>query len=61
MKKERAIAMKKAKGNKRRLGERLVAEFSELRDALRAKRPVENRHMGRKIKTDRPAISRAGG
>lgn len=44
--------MEKAQGNKRRLGERLVAEFSELRDALRANKPVEKRYTVRTVELD---------
>jgi len=40
------------KGNKRRLGERLVAEFSDLRDALRANKPVEKRYTVRTVELD---------
>ena len=42
----------KKKGNKQRLGDRLVAEFSELRDALRAKKPVEKRYTVRTVELD---------
>jgi DNA-binding transcriptional regulator YiaG len=40
------------KSGKRRLGERLVAEFSELRDVLRAKIPVQSRYTVRTVELD---------
>lgn len=46
------LQMGKAKNNKRRLGERLVAEFSELRDALGSKKPVEKRYTVRTVELD---------
>ena len=44
--------MNKAKGNTRKLGKRLVAEFSELRDALRATKPIEKRYTVRTVELD---------
>lgn len=44
--------MKKAKDGKRRLGERLVAEFSELRDVLHEDKPVEKRYTVRTVALD---------
>lgn len=45
--------MSKARSNNnRRLGARLVAEFSELRDALRAKKPIEKRYTVRTVELD---------
>ena len=40
------------KGNNRRLGERLVAEFSGLREMLRANTPVEKRYTVRTVELD---------
>jgi len=44
--------MSEKKGNKRRLGQRLVSEFSELRDALRGKEPIERRFTVRTVELD---------
>jgi len=41
--------MEKSKANKQRLGERLVAEFSELRDTILSKTPLEKRYTVRTV------------
>jgi DNA-binding transcriptional regulator YiaG len=49
---ERMDAMYQKKGDKRRLGERLVAEFSELRDALRSNSPLSAKFTVRTVELD---------
>ncbi len=44
--------MKKNTGNNRRLGERLVAEFGSLRDALRDKKKIDKIYTIRTVKLD---------
>jgi DNA-binding transcriptional regulator YiaG len=44
--------MKDVKSKRPRLGERLVAEFSQLRDALRAKEPIEQRFTVKTVELD---------
>jgi len=51
--------MSKAKPKKRRrLGERLVTEFSQFRDTLRSKKPVEKRYTVRTVELDLKPASR---
>jgi putative transcriptional regulator len=44
--------MAKSRGAKRRLGDRLVSEFAELRDVLRSNKPVERRYTVRTVELD---------
>lgn len=44
--------MNQRSNKKRRLGERLVQEFTELRDTLRARKPVEKRFTVRTVELD---------
>ena len=44
--------MSKAKGSKQRIGERLVTEFSELRDALRKREPIEKKYTVRTVELE---------
>jgi hypothetical protein len=44
--------MKKMKRKNRRLGERLVSEFSELRDALRSRKPLGTRYTIKTVELD---------
>jgi putative transcriptional regulator len=44
--------MNRKKGNKRRLGDRLVSEFGQLRDALRAGKPIPKQFTVRTVELD---------